>query len=234
MAHDMVALDEVRAPTKSIRKRPKLNAGLCRESDLDGQKNRAQALFDERWDSAVTMFQEKPCVYTPVRCANSKSFAPLAASCDALQKQEAQYWSDLFRKNCHVQWPKWHITQLYNDNRYKWMSQGHRLETSVDPAADRQIQGTIDRALKSGELAAIGYDVSFVRKEKVDHPESHWSSVVGRHLGANGICYYEIRNSWGPSCKFYNSSKVKCANGNLTVAAAELIPRVHSVHYFDQ
>ncbi len=86
--------------------------------------------------------------------------------------------------------------------------------------------------LESGELAAIGYDVSFVRKEQTASPESHWTAVVGRHSDSNGQCIYVLKNSWGPDCGYYKSA-IKCNGGTLEIPDAQLLPRVHTVHYFD-
>jgi hypothetical protein len=79
---------------------------------------------------------------------------------------------------------------------------------------------------------AIGYDVSFVRKVLVAKPESHWTALVGRHLGPSGQCIYVLKNSWSSDCSYYNSS-IKCNGGTLEIPAEQLLPRVHTVHYFD-
>ena len=60
----------------------RINEGLCKESDLAPQKNRAQALFNENWSFAVRMFGNQGCRSdATVSCMQRSSLSKVGAVC---------------------------------------------------------------------------------------------------------------------------------------------------------
>jgi hypothetical protein len=231
MIGDMLALSEASYMPDEGTPHVRVNDGLCKEADLASEKNRAQALFNEDWRFAIRMFGDQGCDSgAAVQCSHGPQ--PILAAqplCSELIKKEGSYWTRLFKDKCKMPWPNWHARYYFNPSRFAQMNSGKRLES---PAPDKKMKEQIDKALESNELAAIGYDVSFVRKVRTKRPESHWTAVVGRHRGPGGQCIYVLKNSWGSDCGYYNSS-IKCKGGTLEIPAEQLLPRVHTVQYFD-
>ena len=234
MGDDMDALNNAQVTTGDGATPRRLNRGLCLESDLTAQRIRAEGVFNEEFKVAQRMFQGTGCLPKNERLVRpcppraEKGFDPL---CREVAVSEMKKWLHDFEQKCRRPWPKWHVSTMYNDKRWQRVVHGQRLYPG-SAADDQQMRSEIDRALDSDELAAIGYDASFIQK-KPGRDESHWSSVVGRARGLDGRCYYKVRNSWGTDCKKYRLS-VNCKSGYLTISADDLVARVHSVHYFDK
>lgn len=232
MIDDVVALSDAHYQADKRTPPVRINDGLCKESDLALEKNRAQALFNEDWRLAIRMFGEKDCrAGVTLRCASRDSLQDAQLLCSALVKSEGAYWSKLFKNKCKLPWPDWQTRYHYNPSRIEWISSGKKLEP-FSSRIDKEMKIQIDKALESNELAAIGFDVSFLRKLPKAKPESHWTAVVGRHPGPDGQCIYVLKNSWGSDCGYY-SSQIKCRGGTVEVPGDQLLPRVHTVQYFE-
>lgn len=198
----------------------------CKESDLLKVKDQADALFNQDWKDASMIFSGK-CADAKKLCLLLRRPIQIAQElCQKFAEVEQNYWVSIVRENCSLTTPSGGSFYWWDKQRYEEIMSGK----PVTPAAkvEREFSKVIADALNSGELAAIGYDASFIRKKKIKGPDSHYSSIVGRHRDAKGNCQYVVRNSWGPKCKGY-SENVKCKEGNLTIPAEKLLRRIHTV-----
>lgn len=71
----------------------------------------------------------------------------------------------------------------------------------ADFPSDRELIGTIDRALDSDHIVGIGLDSDSIDSgRQISAQEGHAVSIVGRRFGLESHkCEYLVRNSWGSS-----------------------------------
>lgn len=100
------------------------------------------------------------------------------------------------------------------------LCEGRRVK--VDPQVDiiyknrlgnKTIANTLDEALENNSMPSIGMSTSYFAKlESVPGGHGpHELIIVGRRMGANGKCEYQVRNSWGRGCSYYQPAiAAKC------------------------
>jgi hypothetical protein len=180
-------------------------APLCTESQLASVKKQWDDLIKEDWQTVQKTF--------------------------ATPQDQSSFFNQTFKAKCHFSKYWINYAYWYNKQRQNATDSANRQPFEKNKASDKFLAGKIDEALKKHELAAIGYDANFILKRPGKNLASHWSSIVGRFKGPDGICYYKVRNSWGPKCADY-SAAAHCKNGYFTVSADRLLMRVHTVQYF--
>lgn len=98
----------------------------------------------------------------------------------------------------------------------------------------KTIANVLDEALDNNSMPSIGINTSFFANSS-SLPGGHGKHemmIVARRLGANGKCEYEVRNSWGRSCSYYQPHIVdKCdpAKGSFWMDQDQLQAGVNDV-----
>lgn len=201
----------------------------CTQYDLDDYSDEANAFFNVHWTFGGSLFSDLKNTTCATQCQRgSREQNALTKLCAGLIQFEREYWVGLFKTNCHVVKPAMNYRYWFGQDRFAEIKAGKI--PSRNKKLEQDFAREIDTALKKGEFAAIGYDARFIRKTPGKDSDSHWSSIVGRKRGADGKCYYRVRNSWGSGCQFYND-KANCVNGYLTVAEDDLLKNIHTVQY---
>lgn len=221
MVGNVVAIGDPRSP----------QVPLCKESDFAGSEDRANPLLSEDFKTAQKIIAGEHPEYVNDDCSCvSSPIQNVSDIQEELVKQESKYWIDTFSK-CKTFMPVgafhywWRRERVAENDRGQW--------STKKPKFERELAGKIDSALKQNSLAAVGFDVSFLRSGKRGPPDSHWSSIVGRKMGKDGKCYYKVRNSWGASCDYYNKKANCTPDGYLEVDADELLRNIHTIQYLD-
>ncbi len=79
--------------------------------------------------------------------------------------------------------------------------------------SSRTVSSVLNEALDNDAMPSIGMKASYISNVAEDHE----LVVVGRRPGKNGKCQYEIRNSWGRGCGFYNVPDDACDAGRGSI-----------------
>lgn len=100
------------------------------------------------------------------------------------------------------------------------LCEGKRVK--VDPQVDfiyksslgsKTIANVLDEALDNNSMPSIGMNTSFFANSE-SLPGGHGGHelmIVGRRMGTNGKCEYQVRNSWGRGCTYYQPAiAAKC------------------------
>jgi hypothetical protein len=126
--------------------------------------------------------------------------------------------------------------EMLPTNRVNEISKG---KMGLEPAERNRLFASLDGALKSGKIAAIGYNSSIIEKPEGPSTEcnkhsAHSSVIVARRFDRRrGVCEYLIRNSWGAKCDGYRrDASVYCDRrdpGNIWISSEELAKTLFSV-----
>jgi hypothetical protein len=129
-----------------------------------------------------------------------------------------------------------HEIEMLPMNRVTEISKG---KLGLEPAESERLFRSLDGALNSGKVAAIGYNSSIIEKpsgqtDECNKHSSHSSVIVARRFDRRrGVCEYLIRNSWGASCEGYRKdASVYCDRkdpGNIWISREELAKGFFSV-----
>jgi len=99
--------------------------------------------------------------------------------------------------------------------------------TRATMSSSKTVSSVLNEALDSDAMPSIGMKASYISNIAEDHE----LVVVGRRPGKNGTCEYEIRNSWGRGCGFYNVPADACnaGRGSIWMDEAQLQKAVDDV-----
>ncbi len=92
----------------------------------------------------------------------------------------------------------------------------------------------INQLLNDGKIVGMSYRARAITAGDPGIHDMHASSVIGRRV-IGGKCFYQVRNSWGPSCDHYkkNDPQVVCENGgSILVEEEHLMKHLVSIQYF--
>lgn len=211
-----------------------LKASLCLDDQPPSNLSYRDANLKQLWDVYHRQFRsyigptEPTHLYQPMQ-AQLARIVPSLNSGDFIQRLSRykpldHALGEWFDRACHV--------QVEASSKLRVVGG----ETNL-PSPDQVVQ-MLNRALESGEPAAIHYDSRVLDAEN----PSLWESQIGFHVSTivaradmSGTRYYLLRNVWGPNCGEYAQQVAnRCDRGHIWLTEAEVRRYVTSVAYYQR
>jgi hypothetical protein len=103
-------------------------------------------------------------------------------------------------------------------------------ESQTGPGALEFVRN-LNRVLSNGSPVGLSYETAPILSSGSGR---HASSIVGRRW-RNGVCEYEVRNSWGSSCQSYNASVTECnpEHGSFWIQDTTLFQAATYISFID-
>lgn len=234
-------IDQWRNPSKSqgvhdsaknvIDALPRLESAglkLCTEANFGGSSDGDNPEFEKGRLVMMETFRnaaEAPSVRGECEIAK-QGLSQLRKVLKEMNRASTMVWLKDLQSRCQVPIHQFQGEVLWFPEKHQILSQNKVLPWSYH--ANHDLQNLIDEALDHGKLAAIGYQASFMLK---DQSYMHWSSIVARKK-VNGVCQYQIRDSFGPDCQRYRAD-LNCKDGYIWVSREELLNHTASVYHLN-
>jgi hypothetical protein len=222
------------APKGVIDALPRLKSAglkLCTEANFGGSSDGDNPEFEKERSVMMETFRnalEAPSVRGECEIAK-QGLSQLTKVFREMSWASTMVWLKDLQSRCQVPIHQFQGKVLWFPEKHQILSQNKVLSWSYQ--ANHDLQDSIDEALDHGNLAAIGYQASFMRKGSRDRSCMHWSSIVARKK-INGICQYQIRDSLGPDCQRYRAD-LNCKDGYIWVSREELLNHTASVYHLN-
>lgn len=104
----------------------------------------------------------------------------------------------------------------------------------MDPEYREEALATINQVLNNNKILAMAYQSRVITAKDSGPHALHSSTIVGRKV-INGKCFYQVRNSWGPSCDGYKKdATVQCEHGGaIFVEENALMENIMGIQYLE-
>lgn len=91
---------------------------------------------------------------------------------------------------------------------------------------------TINHVLDNNKILAMAYQSRVITAKDSGPHALHSSLIIGRKI-IDGKCFYQVRNSWGPSCDGYKEDEtVRCEHGGaIYVEEDALMKNIMGIQY---
>ncbi len=107
-------------------------------------------------------------------------------------------------------------------------------EEEMDPEYREEALALINHILNNDKILAMAYQSRVITAKDSGPHALHSSSIIGRKI-INGKCFYQVRNSWGPSCDGYKKDEtVRCEHGgSIYVEEDALLKNLMGIQYLE-
>lgn len=126
--------------------------------------------------------------------------------------------------------------QLKTKKNYSVKEEFYRNpEQPMSPEYREEALTTINNVLNNDKILAMAYQSRVITAKDSGPHALHSSTIIGRKL-INGKCFYQVRNSWGPSCNGYKKDPtVRCEHGgSIYVEENALMENIMGIQYLQE